>query len=113
HFGIERSPGYYYVQLRVMLFRVRAGNVFAQLEPFFFARRPLHIAPEPEGLATFPVSWPTEPLEALHHYATLSPKTKRPPTHRVCPHCGSSRFKQVRDEGLDGLPIVRDRICQE
>lgn len=112
-FAIERSPGHYYVQLRVILFRVRDGKVFAQLEPFFFALRPLHIAPEPVGHVELPVTWPTEPLEALHHYATLEPQTNRPGTYRVCPLCGSSRFKQVRDEDVKGIPIVRDHICQE
>ncbi|HVS35282.1 MAG TPA: hypothetical protein VMS17_06840 [Gemmataceae bacterium] len=78
HFGIERSPGYYYVQLRVILFRAREGKVFAQAEQFFFARRPLLIGAELEGNVTLPVSWPTEPLEELHHYGTVSPQMKRP-----------------------------------
>src|SRR5690348_8313824 len=43
HFGIERAPGYYYVQLRVILFRVRDGKVFAQAEQFFFRHAPIHI----------------------------------------------------------------------
>ena len=77
-FGIERSPGYYYVQIRVTLFRNRNGRTFAQVEQFFFARRPVHIAKDAEGIITFPVSWPVEPLEALHHYETVVPKTKRP-----------------------------------
>jgi hypothetical protein len=77
-FGVERSSGYYYVQLRVILFRVRAGKVFAQAEQFCFARRPVQVTAEPEGTVTFPVSWPTEPLEELQHYGTVSPRTKRP-----------------------------------
>ena len=78
HFSIERQPGYYYVQVRVILFRMREGSVFAQAEQFFFARRPIHIGAELDGQHTFPVSWPTDPLEALHHYGTISPQTKGP-----------------------------------
>jgi hypothetical protein len=77
-FGVDRPPGYYYVQLRVIMFRARDGKVIAQAEQFFFGRRPLHIAAEPEGRVTLPVSWPSEPLDALHHYGTIHPQTKRP-----------------------------------
>lgn len=77
-FGIERSPGFYYVQLRVILFRSRDGKVLAQAEQFFFACRPVQIASEAIGDVVFPVSWPTEPLEALHHYGTISPQSKHP-----------------------------------
>lgn len=78
HFDIERPPGYYYVQLRAILFRARDGKFFAQAEQFFFARRPVHITAEPGVKLILPVSWPTEALEALHDYGTMSPKTKRP-----------------------------------
>src|ERR1700687_1905593 len=52
HFRVEHSPGYHYVQLRVILFRTRNGKVFAQAEQFFFAQRPLDIAKKPEGNVT-------------------------------------------------------------
>lgn len=78
HFVIERSPGYYYVQLRVILFRERDGKFFAQSEEFFFAQRPVHITANPRVKLVLPVSWPTEAPEALHYYGTISPKTKRP-----------------------------------
>jgi hypothetical protein len=76
HFRVERSPGYYYVQLRAMLFRIRDGKVLAQVQPFFFARRPVQVAAIPEGNVTFPVSWPTAPLDTL--YGIVSPQAKRP-----------------------------------
>lgn len=78
HFSIERLPGYYFVQLRVLLFRKQNGKVIAQAEQFFFARRPVHIPTQLEGNVTLPVSWPPEPLEELHHYGTFTPQTKRP-----------------------------------
>ena len=77
-FGIERPAGYYYVQLGVILFRKRDGKVFAQVEHFSFGKRPLHVAAEQEGTMLLPVLWPTEPLDALHHYGTVTPQKKRP-----------------------------------
>jgi hypothetical protein len=39
-FAVERPAGYYYLQVRAILFRTQAGKVFAQVEQFFFARQP-------------------------------------------------------------------------
>lgn len=77
-FRVERPPGYYFVQVRVILFRMKAGRVFAQAEQFFFARRPVKISAEPGSSVTFPVSWPGKALEALHHHGTIKPQAKRP-----------------------------------
>jgi hypothetical protein len=77
-FSLERQPGFYYVQVRAILFRSRDGSVFAQAEQFFFARGPVRIGPISEGRITLPVSWPIEPLEGLHHYGTVSPQSTRP-----------------------------------
>ena len=74
-FSVERAPGYYYLQLRVILFRGRSGKMFAQAEQFFFARRPVRISAEAQGNVTLPVSWPAEPLEELHYYGTVRPQT--------------------------------------
>jgi hypothetical protein len=77
-FEATRTPGYYYVQLRVVLYREHRGNMYAQSEQFFFRRRPVHV-PE-EGLAgiTFPVVWPPEPIDELHQYGTVHPERPRP-----------------------------------
>lgn len=77
-FRVDRAPGFYFVQVRVILFRTNAGKVFGQAEQFFYARRPVQITAEPESSVTFPVSWPTEPLEELHRYGTLRPQGERP-----------------------------------
>jgi hypothetical protein len=77
-FRVERPTGFYFVQVRAILFRAPAGKVFAQAEQFFFGRRPVEFASAPEGDVTLPVSWPTQSLEALHHYGTVSPSDKRP-----------------------------------
>jgi len=77
-FDIDRAPGYYYIQLRVILFRKRNGKLFAQVESFFFGRRPFQIGTGHEDRLTLPVSWPREPLEALQHYGTVKPQRKRP-----------------------------------
>lgn len=80
-FRVARPAGFYYLQVRAILFRAPAGEVFAQAEQFFFGRRPVHVAPEvapeEEGVLTLPVSWPTQSLEELHTYGTMSPRTKR------------------------------------
>jgi hypothetical protein len=76
-FGIERPAGFYYLQVRAILFRTQAGKVFAQAEQFFFGRRPVHVGSEAEGKLTLPISWPTQALEELHSYGTVSPQGKR------------------------------------
>ena len=77
-FAFERPPGYYYLQLRVILFRTQGGKAFGQAEQFFFGRRPIRVTAGSCGPVTLPVSWPTEPLEALHHYGTVKPQRSRP-----------------------------------
>ena len=77
-FSIERLAGFYYLQVRAILFRIQSGKVFAQAEQFFFARRPVQIDTEPKFKITLPVSWPTQALEEMHHYGTVSPQNKRP-----------------------------------
>jgi len=74
-FHIDHRPGFYYVQVRVILFRNHKGSMLAQAEQFFFARRPVQIAAEPAGQITFPVSWPTKSLEELHKYGTIRPQS--------------------------------------
>ncbi len=71
---LEHKAGYYYVEVRVVLFREHEGRILAQLKPFFFRRRPVVIGPESPGQVTFPVAWPEIPLEELRHYRTFSPK---------------------------------------
>jgi hypothetical protein len=77
-FSIERPAGFYYLQVRAILFRTQAGKVFAQAEQFFFGRRPAHVAQEPEGTLTLPVCWPAQSLEQLHHHGTVTSQSKRP-----------------------------------
>jgi len=73
-FAVERAAGYYYVQVRAILFRMQAGKVFAQAEQFFFARRPLSLTLEPIGGVTLPVRWPPIPLEDLGTYGIVKPQ---------------------------------------
>lgn len=77
-FRIARPTGFYYLEVRAILFRTHEGKMFAQAEQFFFGRRPVQVASELEGTLTLPVSWPTQALEDLHHYGTGSPRTVRP-----------------------------------
>jgi hypothetical protein len=77
-FRVERPAGYYFLQVRAILFRIEGGRVFAQAEQFFFGRRPVHISTQPKELVTLPVSWPTQALKELGSYGVLKPKGKRP-----------------------------------
>jgi hypothetical protein len=75
-FGVERPPGYYYLQVRAILFRTQGDKVFAQAEQFFYSRRPVEVPQAVDGRLTLPVSWPAQSLEELHHYFTVHPRTK-------------------------------------
>ncbi len=72
-FDAARVPGYYFVQLRVILYRVYREKTYAQVEQFFFRRRPMHISAEGLKGITFPVSWPKEAIDELIHYGTVHP----------------------------------------
>jgi len=75
-FAIERPAGFFYLQVRAILFRVQAGKVVAQVEPFFFRRRPLQVVEGPQDRITLPVAWPGVPLYELHHDGTVHPRSK-------------------------------------
>jgi hypothetical protein len=77
-FSFDRPAGYYFVQVRALLFRVGDGNVVAQSELFFFGRRPLHVANDQDDQITLPVTWPSTSLNSLHKYQTFKPKSNRP-----------------------------------
>jgi hypothetical protein len=77
-FSVERAAGYYYVQVRIILFQAKEGKMRAQAEQFFFGKRPLVFGTESHGNVTLPIEWPQIPLEDLHHYGTVSPQKKRP-----------------------------------
>jgi hypothetical protein len=72
-FAVERPAGCYYLQVRAILFRMRGSEVFAQIEPFFFARRPLQLTEMPLGRITLPVQWPQTPVEKLNTYGVIKP----------------------------------------
>lgn len=73
-FAAERPAGFYYLQVRAILFRTQAGKVFAQAEQFFFTRRPLALTEQPLGRVTLPVEWPQIPLEELGSYGVVEPR---------------------------------------
>ncbi|MGL4422701.1 MAG: hypothetical protein ACRCZF_18675, partial [Gemmataceae bacterium] len=77
-FNVERPDGFYYLQVRAILFRVQVGKVLAHAEQFFFGQRPVQVVPGSEVAITLPVSWPALPVEELHHYGTVLPQCKRP-----------------------------------
>jgi hypothetical protein len=76
-FSIERPAGYYYLQLRAVLFRKQDNEFQAQVEPFFFARRPLALLEDLKSV-TLAVEWPSIAIEDLEYYGTFRPD--RPPS---------------------------------
>jgi hypothetical protein len=72
-FSINHPAGYYYIQLRTLLYRKQDGKVFAQAEQFFFGRRPLALLDDLPAV-TLPVEWPSIPLDELGHYGTVEPQ---------------------------------------
>jgi hypothetical protein len=73
-FSIEHLPGYYYAQIRAILFLEQAGAVLAQAEQFFFGRRPVRIEGDKGNPITFQISWPKKAIEKLHRYGTINPQ---------------------------------------
>ena len=73
-FVVERPRGFYFLQVRVILFLTQADKVFAQAEEFFFARRPIPLTGESLGQVTLPVQWPQLPLEELGTYGVVEPR---------------------------------------
>jgi hypothetical protein len=69
-FELDRPDGFYYLQVRVILFRAQGGKTSAQAEQFFFGKRCLVV---PCDGVTLPVVWPEIPLEDLRHYGTVRP----------------------------------------
>ena len=73
-FELERPKGFYYLQVRCILFRTKEDKVFAQAEQFYFSRRPLSLTDEAPGHLTLPVQWPQIPLEELGTYEIVEPQ---------------------------------------
>jgi len=77
-FSLQRDEGYYFIQIRVILFRQNEGRLLAQAEQFFFRRRPLVVSAAYSPAVTFPIRWPDTDLGELHHYGTIAPRKTRP-----------------------------------
>jgi hypothetical protein len=75
-FVVERPAGFYYLQVRAILFRKPAEKVFAQAEQFFFARRPLPLTQSLSNV-TLPVEWPQLEVDELHIYGVVKPQDKK------------------------------------
>lgn len=73
-FEVDAPNGFHYLEVRTILMRPMKKEFFAQVEPFFFKKRPLHIREPMQGSLTLPLVWPDIPLEDLHRYAEVKPK---------------------------------------
>ena len=82
-FSLERPAGHYYIQVRTILFRKNTtatadeAPFVGQLEPFFFAKRPLELLGNVQGVR-IPIEWPSMAIDEMEHYATFKPGV--PPT---------------------------------
>jgi hypothetical protein len=65
-FSIERPTGFYYLQVRAVLFRGEPDGASAQRESYLYSRRPIEVPHQAAGRLTLPISWPTVSLEDLH-----------------------------------------------
>jgi len=71
-FRLYRPPGWYYLQLNVILFRKEGGKLFAQVERFPFVKRPVEFPVGGQEIV-LPVSWPATPIEELGRYGIMRP----------------------------------------
>ena len=80
-FSVEHSPGWFYIQLRTTLLRKHGGKLWAQVEPFFFGRRPVMLLQDLPSV-TLPVEWPSTPIEELEDCGTVHPNAPFEPPSR-------------------------------
>ena len=73
-FSVEHIPGYFYIQIRTILYRKEQGRLFAQAEQFFYGKRPLPLLENILSI-TFPIEWPSIPLDELGVYGKIEPKS--------------------------------------
>lgn len=74
-FALEHPMGYFYVEVRAILFRKRDDALFAQVEQFFYSKRPLRIRDVGGIPMTFPVVWPPDNEERIKKFGVLRPET--------------------------------------
>lgn len=71
-YELRRPQGHYYIQVRVIAFRMIDSQFSAQVENFFFSRRTVALVEDIFAL-DFPVSWPSLSPDELHSYGTIHP----------------------------------------
>jgi len=89
-FSVVQEPGVYYLQIRVIMYRRADDRTLAQAEQFFFARRPLEVPESGVHGVELPVSWPSLPIDELHHYGTIKPELEVASPQVVYEPCGFS-----------------------
>jgi hypothetical protein len=76
HFSFQRAAGHYYLGVGIIAYLERGGRMFAQVERFFPMTHSCHIQSRVEQQVELAVVWPDIPLEELHTYGTMYPKSK-------------------------------------
>ncbi len=72
-FDLRHKPGYYFLEVRSILFQKESGKVFAQAEQAFFGAGPVRIGGNPQEPVELPVAWPATPLKDLPRYGSRHP----------------------------------------
>src|SRR5579862_1323312 len=72
-FALEHPTGWFYVEVRAVLFRKRETNLIAQVEQFFYSKRPLRIREAGNTPMTYPVAWPADNEERVKKFGIARP----------------------------------------
>ncbi len=72
-FTLEHPTGWFYVEVRAVLFRKRGENLIAQVEQFFYSKRPLRIRETGNTPMTYPVAWPADSESRTKKFGVARP----------------------------------------
>jgi hypothetical protein len=73
-FNAHERVGFYYVDVGLIVYFEREGDMFAQVEHFIPMRAPCRIEVNQTTRLNLIVSWPNTPFEELHSYGTVYPQ---------------------------------------
>ena len=75
-FQLQRTAGFYYLDVGVIAFLERDGKMYAQVERFFPMTSPIRIEAGATRQIHLSVDWPDIPFDELGAYGTISPQRK-------------------------------------
>jgi len=75
-FQLERTSGFYYLDVGVIAYIERDGKMYAQVERFFPMASPIRIEAGATRQVHLAVDWPDIPFDELGVYGTIYPQDK-------------------------------------